>query len=1623
MKKFILSLVLLCAPMMVNAQGRAVAAYDAAAAKENARNDVANWMSYLPDDLYVAHVSIPGTHDTATAEGWKSSTGPTYSTTQEKTIDEQLAGGIRAFDFRPGMVSGELWCNHGTDQTTLKLADAFTKLKNYLDAHPGEFFVMHLFRGNIYRSGEAGTGNKFLGAKDDAASQAQYNQLFNQLFNEGQFADYFIEYSPYLKVKDVRGKIIVFRRDRIDFAHVFKAGNLSGWPKDDDKFSENSTVSVTLDADPTVKGVIRATDVSSPDNETELQIELDAMRDLFAYNCNQTVPNEAKRQGAYKPYWSMIFTSGAYNGENTNGYLKNATYTNPYFTNLIKNAEKKGPTGIVFSDWVLTDSHNGNATMGVELVPTIFLNNFDYVSEYMLDDELFSSAEVENFWEDGKEYFIRNVATGKFISAGANWGTHAVLNDDPLRLKLIYDQNNNVYNISSSLSNNGTTAGIGLDEFNEYYIDFPTLTNFTVKRESAGIFSFCNGSSALSYTEVNGFIDGTQYSIDETEYEEGNTMQQWEVIGVDEYFEEEASKASKTNGVDISYMIRGHKFLPNDADNWTGTTNYRLVSTLFSKTIHASYIVAEGTDVWNLWNDKELVLHCHNTASSASYNSNTVWSLTHTDRTNKPGFYKLRFKTAQYNFNLSDGTLTFNVNGIDIKPYLSNMTAMSANDAAQAVTAFRNNPEAYTVELDLELDENGEITFQMSKTKTNSVTALFLDDIELIYYGENPQKKYEVLIRAMADATARVNEMGAPYNEGWDLSEYEAGIEAFAYDGDGSEQALEIYNKLREITLSQQVDDNGVASYSGVIINPSFETGTTLGWNVIEGYETGARRHDDPTYKISGAVEEDENGNEVVKDIDAAFGTYLFNTWDGDKGAVLSQTIPGLPAGHYRLRATVASDQGNYIFFDVNGQRSEPLEITRAKDVGAVLSFDFDIAANTEEITISILGGDGENYNDLGGCWYKVDKFELARHGEQKVCFFYDRLQKAIDRTNEIAAELPDKYRLQWDPSDYRDLYDKHIQSGHIDDPMDGSNGLAEIDELYARLRTLIFSQTETGADMSGAITNQSFELGDLTGWQTSMDIAADTKVTLGNVDDDYKTEGLDGDYLFNTWLSDKANPIVQTVQGVPAGKYRLAVKLASEAGNQFFIAVNDTPSEALTTTGSGAFDTISMEFEIEEDGSEITLGVYPAINGAFSPELTPANMGAWYKADDFQLTFLGKEVEIEWEMETDTHGTIILPFEADVPEGLQIYSVSASTPTQIKGENMNHHILTTEAKTKIEANTPYLVKKADVATRAAADRVYTFAGVTTHTTDRYTNGLLTGVLAETSSAASHRLLGEVEGNTGFHKQETTTIAPYHAYITAADANVSNYYFEEPTFPIEWTMDAEDFGTLILPFEADVPEGLTAYRLTDLEEVVYFTPAGTNQEVSYQLIIKEEADKIEANVPYLLMTASATEDVTEENLANAPSAQADETTDDLRTETFRGVATNTEESYTDGLLTGVFTATEVPGSDHVLIQNEEFGGFRSFGENNVTTIPAYHAYAPANDNERGTFLLFAAPASDDQSTGVKELLAEGSNIVDVYTTAGTVVKRQVSVAEALTTLQPGIYILTDGTLTAKIIKR
>lgn len=909
---------------------------------------------------------------------------------------------------------------------------------------------------------------------------------------------------------------------------------------------------------------------------------------------------------------------------------------------------------------------------------------------------------------------------------------------------------------------------------------------------------------------------------------------------------------------------------------------------------------------------------------------------------------------------------------------------------------------------------------------------------------------YELIELAMRDATERVNAMGSPYNDNWDLSKYQQIIDELSLEGDGTKEFYEIYGMLREQVYAQPNTDG--VDYTNAIINPSFEFGTTRGWDTQFVGDTGVK------------VNSGDYAMSVDTSDDTGAGMYLFNTWqDGGKGAAISQTITGLPAGHYRLRATVASDQNNWIFFEVNGQR-EAKQLPDTKDKGVVRSFDFDVAEDTEEVTITFIGGNsGGTYSETGGCWYKVDNVRLTRHGNTKVCFFYDRLQRAINRLNELAAKLPDKYRVQWNPSDYQDLYRKHLASHQdqnnpnpddpdLDDPMHGSNGVAEINELYARFRTVVFSQTETGADMSGAIGNQSFELGNLSFWNTTMEPASDTQVTTNTGAYVVDASELDGEYLFNSWQSDKSTPVTQTISTVPAGIYRLTAKVASDPGNHFYLAVNDKPGDRLTISQDKThFEEISVEFEVTADeagtdGASITIGLYPSIDGNFNPELTPLNLGPWFKADNFRLQLIGRRMDIKWAMEypEEGYGTIILPFDANVPEDLEIHSLVKSRPSDALGDETYYQIAELAKRDKILANTPYIVTRIAGTTkpegapqrRAAADEngVYTFSGITTHTQDSYVSGFLTGSLVAAEPTEGDRHLMMNDGNLGFILHDNSDsqykVEPYHAYISrntkftdgeGHDAFVSDVYFDEPETVVEWTMETALYGTIILPFDADEPvtQGLTAFEITGLGDDGSYLPKGGTMEVEYQLInlTRVEDEIMKAYTPYLLFG----------KITSEATAAEDDTEEAPRTLTFKGKAADgTGATLENGLLKGVLTSgAQAEAGDFVLTYDnrnkEVFGNIETPQE-----IAVNHAYIPLDKatGDAPGYLFFEAPSIDDIQSGLQVVAIDSEAIVDVFSIDGITLRTGIEAAEALEGLAPGIYVLrTASGATLKVLKR
>lgn len=932
------------------------------------------------------------------------------------------------------------------------------------------------------------------------------------------------------------------------------------------------------------------------------------------------------------------------------------------------------------------------------------------------------------------------------------------------------------------------------------------------------------------------------------------------------------------------------------------------------------------------------------------------------------------------------------------------------------------------------------------------------DDFHLTRIGDAKTiTGMEMLQLAINQATERAKALNG-YSDAFaaEMARYQAMIDNYTLVGDGLKEFEEVYDLLRAIVFAQT--GTGEVDYTYAIANNSFEWGNTYGWNLMSAAgDTGVKPNSDNTYKMSG--------------ID---GAYVFNSYDNGRGTIISQKINNLPAGHYILHAVFANGGDNdnnndpqYVFLEVQGQENvasqkNQYRSVKAKSVGEERVLEFDVAEGTPSITIRAGGCNGEDdWDDFGGAWYKVDNFRLTRMGDAKICFFYKRLRDAINEANQVASELPKKYSEQWNPSDYQDLIDKHLADGHDPDkgetsekydPLDGSSGIAEINELFDRLRELIFSQTETGADMSGAIVNNSFELGDLTGWTTHMDPSADARVTDGTQGGTYGTEGTDGTYLYNAYYGDRlAHPIYQVIPNVPSGRYTLTVKIASDPGAKFFIGANVKHSDIKYITEEyGKFADFSFTFEVpvEAESKDVKIGVYPT-SATSAEEINESHfaddaVGPWFKVDHFRLTLDSRYMEVDWEMESDTHGTIMLPFPVD-KETLDEMQLEAYT-IKMKQESSNHtpadedintyRLLTWDGPHNgMIANVPYVLKnvapKPEAAANkvrakvsegnddAAAARTYKFVGYTQKTPDDVISpegNLLTGTLVEIPAENLQHHFTQVDDNVGFVLHDNAdnngvaheTVPAYHAYIDLPEEDlvengriVSGFYFFEPTEYLDWEMETDKYGTLILPFDAALPDGLKAYRLFDADNAtVKSVNPGETEGDTYQLLNLTEVTetmevtdedgntvekvKLTANTPYLIELISAEPAAARKRAV----AKADENEDIEETGRFvyqfAGIPINAEESYKlEGLMTGAivsrddnmgydengnFTQNSLDKGDRVLVGDAE-NGYRFAAVADRTALPRYHAYIDSetrNGTEEespalATHLLFEEP--------------------------------------------------------------
>ncbi len=140
------------------------------------------WMQYLPDNVLLSDITMPGTHDAATKN-----CSLEMSRCQSLTIAQQLAAGVRLFDLRPGK-NFDIY--HGSDATGVKFSAAMTDIVDFLNANPHEGCMIFIKN----ESGEA------------AWSEGMSQQL-------AQYADNMLTFSEGLTVGELRGRILLLARD------------------------------------------------------------------------------------------------------------------------------------------------------------------------------------------------------------------------------------------------------------------------------------------------------------------------------------------------------------------------------------------------------------------------------------------------------------------------------------------------------------------------------------------------------------------------------------------------------------------------------------------------------------------------------------------------------------------------------------------------------------------------------------------------------------------------------------------------------------------------------------------------------------------------------------------------------------------------------------------------------------------------------------------------------------------------------------------------------------------------------------------------------------------------------------------------------------------------------------------------------------------------------------------------------------------------------------------------------------------------------------------------------------------------------------------------------------------
>lgn len=523
------------------------------------------------------------------------------------------------------------------------------------------------------------------------------------------------------------------------------------------------------------------------------------------------------------------------------------------------------------------------------------VNTYVYYIDELKDASAKFMAANKPVVEPGK-VFIKNVASGKWLGAGNNWGTQASLNEHPDYVTLVMPSG--LYNIESQVSNGGQSYYFR--DQDGLFMDQTPATNLTIEKKDGNYL-------ISSETGFYGY-DGTSVLAGGLAATDANA--QWQIYS-EKDMNDMLNAASVAEPVDATWLITDAKFGRNNrnVEAWQvggNCTNKALTGGNSNKygaeSFHSTFDIYQSLNVPN---------------GVYAFTAQGFYRQDGSDNENLPVFYvndettTFPLKTGSEN-SMADAANSFDAGSYAIDPIYVEVT----DGILRVGSRLENNTSIWAMWANYSLTYYG-ADASIDAVKNSSV---FTDLAKLIKEGEALLDQVEV--DKVKNALNKAIEAGKAAKSLDDCNAAMADLKEAVAAAEGSVKAKDVLPKMKELVeMNNIATAEALEEYYGQWVT-KYQEGTITkaeasalqdptvltGWHAsltCDDYLLSAWDAEpdfqSPYYINTWSVEGDKDGTN--------FHVPFIEYWTGDDSSLGEKTmtaaIDGVPAGKYTVEAWV----------------------------------------------------------------------------------------------------------------------------------------------------------------------------------------------------------------------------------------------------------------------------------------------------------------------------------------------------------------------------------------------------------------------------------------------------------------------------------------------------------------------------------------------------------------------------------------------------------------------------------------------------------------------------------------------------------------------------------------------